>query len=127
MPVRAPTPCRKPGCGALCRDGTGYCEAHKHDGWQRHQQGKTSAQRGYGIRWQRLRDVIVRRDKGMCVMCLARGIAKTGTDVDHIIAKARGGTDDPANLQLLCREHHRAKTAKESQGGGGSNLYGFSL
>jgi 5-methylcytosine-specific restriction endonuclease McrA len=31
--------------------------------------------------------------------------------VDHIITKARGGTDDPSNLQALCRECHSRKTA----------------
>jgi hypothetical protein len=31
--------------------------------------------------------------------------------VDHIITKARGGTDDPSNLQALCREGHSRKKA----------------
>ncbi|MEG9303316.1 HNH endonuclease signature motif containing protein [Psychrobacter celer] len=35
------------------------------------------------------------------------------TDVDHIINKAKGGSDDPSNLQSLCRKCHRSKTANE--------------
>ncbi|MDM7498745.1 HNH endonuclease, partial [Escherichia coli] len=33
--------------------------------------------------------------------------------VDHIIPKAHGGTDDDSNLESLCLECHRAKTARE--------------
>ena len=31
-------------------------------------------------------------------------------DVDHVVPHADGGATAPANLQLLCRHHHRAKT-----------------
>lgn len=31
-------------------------------------------------------------------------------DVDHVVAHADGGATAPANLQLLCRRHHRVKT-----------------
>jgi len=33
------------------------------------------------------------------------------TDVDHIVPKVHGGTDDTSNLQSLCAAHHRLKTA----------------
>ncbi|MBF4406127.1 HNH endonuclease, partial [Vibrio anguillarum] len=36
-------------------------------------------------------------------------------DVDHIINKANGGTDDDANLQSICSPCHKEKTAKESR------------
>jgi 5-methylcytosine-specific restriction endonuclease McrA len=37
--------------------------------------------------------------------------AKGMVHVDHIIEVARGGAfDDPHNLQVLCKYHHRAKT-----------------
>jgi hypothetical protein len=42
-----------------------------------------------------------------------------GREVDHIINKARGGTDDAANLQTICRACHAAKTAAESASGSG--------
>jgi len=35
------------------------------------------------------------------------------SEVDHIVAKGDGGTDDPTNLQALCRRCHEEKTAKE--------------
>ena len=114
MPKRAPTPCRKPGCGSLCRDGTGYCEAHRNTRWEQHQRGRTPEQQGYGIAWKRLRQVVIRRDQGLCQQCKRDGKIRSGTDVDHIVAKSRGGTDDMSNLELLCRSCHASKTARES-------------
>jgi len=34
-------------------------------------------------------------------------------DVDHIIRKTDGGTNDPNNLQVLCANCHRLKTKRE--------------
>lgn len=39
------------------------------------------------------------------------------TEVDHITPKASGGTDDPANLQGICKACHRAKTQDEAARG----------
>ena len=36
-----------------------------------------------------------------------------GSEVDHILSKAKGGTDDLNNLQLLCKECHKKKTQEE--------------
>jgi len=36
-------------------------------------------------------------------------------EVDHIIPKAQGGTDDPGNLRAINRDCHRAKTQKEAK------------
>jgi 5-methylcytosine-specific restriction enzyme A len=33
----------------------------------------------------------------------------TDLTVDHVIAKANGGTDDPSNLQVLCRSCNSQK------------------
>ena len=32
-------------------------------------------------------------------------------EVDHIVAVEDGGTDDPANLRLLCKRCHKERTA----------------
>lgn len=34
-------------------------------------------------------------------------------EIDHIVPRSQGGTDDPANLQLLCATCHRAKSDGE--------------
>lgn len=46
--------------------------------------------------------------------CQACGRVTEGGEVDHIVPLAKGGTDDPSNLQWLCREPcHADKTARE--------------
>lgn len=64
-----------------------------------------AAQRGYDHRWRKIRAEILQRDP-VCVICHA---ARSDT-VDHILTKARGGTDDPRNLRGLCRQCHSRKT-----------------
>lgn len=80
--------------------------------------------------WNHIRKQIIERDK-VCRMCggqryhkdyerkpnphyptlLACTYLTKGWDVDHIIAVADGGTDDPANLRLLCTRCHKERTA----------------
>ena len=36
------------------------------------------------------------------------------TEVDHIVPKREGGTDEESNLQALCKSCHSRKTAEES-------------
>jgi 5-methylcytosine-specific restriction endonuclease McrA len=65
-----------------------------------------------GHAWLRLRRLILMNDP-LCVMCGAEGRAQAADEVDHIIALANGGTNEADNLQPLCREHHRIKTASD--------------
>jgi len=39
---------------------------------------------------------------------------REATEVDHVIGKANGGTDDPGNLQAINHDCHKEKTALES-------------
>ncbi|WP_276851026.1 HNH endonuclease [Enterobacter oligotrophicus] len=117
MPPRAKRPCRHRGCASVTNDVSGYCDAHKQahasDGWKRHQQGKSRQERGYGRSWEIRRVLILQRDKYICQECRRKGIATRASTVDHIIAKAHGGTDDDDNLESLCWPCHRTKTGKE--------------
>lgn len=72
--------------------------------------GKSRHERGYGSAWDRLRKTILTRDKHLCQHCFAKGRVTAGNQVDHIKPKAKGGTDDPANLTVLCRPCHDRKT-----------------
>ena len=52
--------------------------------------------------------------KGRCNLC--NGELDTGSmDIDHIIRKKDGGSDDIKNKQLLCVACHRQKTADENR------------
>jgi 5-methylcytosine-specific restriction protein A len=35
------------------------------------------------------------------------------TEVDHIVPKSQGGTDDDDNLQAICSPCHKTKTGSE--------------
>jgi 5-methylcytosine-specific restriction protein A len=72
--------------------------------------GKTVTEQGYGWQWQKLRKLILIRDSYLCQVCLELGRPTPATQVDHIIPKASGGSDDPGNLRALCRPCHDLKT-----------------
>ncbi|EJW0352583.1 HNH endonuclease [Escherichia coli] len=113
MPAAIPRACRKRGCAGTTTDRSGYCEQHRNEGWQQHQRGQSRHQRGYGRKWDVLRAEVLARDKHLCQNHKRNGEIAAATTVDHIIAKANGGTDDPSNLEALCWPCHRAKTARE--------------
>lgn len=70
--------------------------------------------RGYGVAWDKLRIIALRRDRGLCVYCLERGRTELATEVDHRTPKAKGGTDDIDNLASTCRPCHEEKTKREN-------------
>jgi 5-methylcytosine-specific restriction endonuclease McrA len=49
--------------------------------------------------------------------CAHPGCPKAATDVDHIIARRDGGTDQWDNLRPLCHPHHSQRTAADQPGG----------
>jgi len=125
MAARPKTICRKVGCGALI-DAPGYCAKHAQlkTGWNRSHGELTSAQRGYGYQWQKLRERVLQRDAGLCRI-KAKGCTYVAREVDHIVNKAtareRGWTDaqmdDELNLQSCCPTCHKAKSQAERGGG----------
>jgi len=78
----------------------------------------SAARRGYGSRWRKLRLMQLRRYP----LCQWPGCNKPATDVDHIVPRASGGTDDADNLQSLCHAHHSVKTATQDGGGWGRGV-----
>ncbi|HCN5210834.1 HNH endonuclease [Enterobacter roggenkampii] len=113
MPPRTPKACRVRGCRSTTTDPLGYCEAHKGEGWKQYKPGQTRHQRGYGTKWEAIRERILKRDKGLCQDHLNQGVAKSASCVDHITPKAHGGTDADSNLQSLCWSCHAKKTARD--------------
>jgi 5-methylcytosine-specific restriction enzyme A len=70
--------------------------------------------RGYGAAWDKTRKRIMQRDCGLCQECKRNGRVAVGGQCDHIKPKAKGGTDDDSNLEMLCESCHTAKTARDS-------------
>lgn len=51
-----------------------------------------------------------------CVHCREAGLTTPPDEpleLDHMQPVSRGGTDDPSNLQWLCRGHNRSKGARK--------------
>lgn len=115
MPYKPLLACAWPGCPSLAAADRLYCAEHqpKADRAEQDRRG-TSSQRGYGVRWQRLRLLVLARDP----ICKYPGCHELSTDVDHIVSKANGGTDSMDNLQGLCHEHHSLKTVTHDGGFG---------
>ena len=121
MPIAAPKPCRHPACSVLVSDGSGYCAAHKRaaPGSFADKSRGSRHERGYGSKWDKIRERILKRDCGLCQECLRNGRVHAvggkpfSAFCDHIVPKVDGGTDDDENLQTLCRSCHTAKTDKE--------------
>ena len=49
----------------------------------------------------------------LCVHCTERGLVSLALELDHIIPLHKGGRDDETNLQGLCVECHKGKTAQD--------------
>lgn len=69
-----------------------------------------SVRKTSGHRWALIRDRVLRRDNGLCQMCLRSGRTTAASEVDHIIPDFKGGSDDDENLQSLCHDCHAEKT-----------------
>jgi 5-methylcytosine-specific restriction endonuclease McrA len=59
--------------------------------------------------WRALRKLILLRDQNTCWMC-----GQWADTVDHLIARSKGGSDDPSNLAAACRKCNFAKKANGS-------------
>lgn len=91
------------------------CEAFKsfHDGKISREQLLRGRSEGQARRTIPLKDrwATQKRDNYRCTKCGASPSTDhtVELDVDHIIPVARGGTNDPANLQTLCRRCNQGK------------------
>jgi len=56
--------------------------------------------------------LVMKRDKQECRYCGS----KKNLQIDHIHPMARGGTNDPYNLQILCKSCNVRKSAKVNYG-----------
>ena len=96
--------------------GAGKCAKHKTESSRAHDRWRgSSAERGYDHSWRKLRAWFLSQYP-LCEDCEREGRVTAASHVDHRIAKAKGGTDDPRNLAGLCRPCHSRKTVLEDGG-----------
>jgi 5-methylcytosine-specific restriction endonuclease McrA len=85
------------------------------DAWR---EGLTTAQRGYGGKWQRFRERYL-ASHPLCRLCALEGKVVEATVLDHIIPH-RGNMklfwDVENNIQQICHTCHNRKTALEEGG-----------
>ncbi|WP_374726411.1 HNH endonuclease [Herbaspirillum seropedicae] len=74
--------------------------------------GSTSRIRGR--QWMKMKTAALVASDHWCVECLVVGVQRLAVEVDHRIPLWRGGSNEPSNLQGLCKAHHDAKTAQEA-------------
>lgn len=78
---------------------------------------KTSRhERGYGAAWDKLRKQILDRDCYLCQCPQCKGgmlRVTPANEVDHILSKAQGGTDDTSNLRAVNHECHKRITVEQ--------------
>ena len=67
------------------------------------------------VTWPRgLKQQLMRRQDNTCVYCGHRRTART-LDIDHMTPVVRGGSNDPSNLQVICRPCNQRKGLQTDQ------------
>lgn len=108
MPRRPCIPCKHPECAALVPYSRIYCDKHKQ---VVQSQRKTTAERGYGSKWQRARGRFLKANP-LCVYCKEQSRLVKAEVVDYI-QPHRGDEElfwDERNWQSLCKKCHDRKT-----------------
>lgn len=128
MPRSPSQPCTYPGCGRLVDSGS-RCADHKTvDARQYDKQRGSSAQRGYGYRWQKASAAfILAHPLCQCDECKEGALRVRPSEVtDHRIPH-RGDMRlfwDSSNWQAMAKECHDRKTATEDGGFGNAGMPG---
>jgi 5-methylcytosine-specific restriction protein A len=100
-------PCIEPGCN---QTGTGpRCPTHQHHTDTAKNQRRQQQTTGAAAHWRHL---LQQHGGAICAHC-QQPHHRDNLEVDHIKPLADGGTDSLDNLQILCTDCHRSKSAAE--------------
>jgi 5-methylcytosine-specific restriction endonuclease McrA len=72
---------------------------------------------------KKLRYEIMKRDGFRCQMC-GCGPDVQVLEIDHIVARCKGGDNNPSNLRVLCHDCNAGKAHAEGEVGGGTLVSG---
>ena len=95
--------CLEPGCRELVRGPLSRCSTHSKRSWS------NTVPMGSG--WATIRKRKLQRDP-RCERC-----GDKAATVDHILARAFGGSDAPSNLMSLCAPHATEKNHRDAEEG----------
>lgn len=101
--------------GKKCYESVGYersyCKKHQQPAWSRPWLPSPTP------KFRQNRNLVISRAKGFCQNQKPgfEKCGKIGVEVDHIIPRAEGGSDNLANLQLLCVDCHKEKTLEDQK------------
>ena len=62
-----------------------------------------------GAGWASARSRVLRASDGICYLCGREG----ADEVDHVVPRSRGGSNDPENLRPVHKSCHSRKSAAE--------------
>ncbi|MBG9633138.1 HNH endonuclease [Bacillus thuringiensis] len=121
MPNKPMKPCTSPMCTALTRDK--YCSKHQDKvqdsarHYDKYIRNKSSRSFYNSRLWKDMRELMFRRDHGLCVQCRSKDIIQIGDVVDHIIPIRVDWSKrlEPTNLQTLCHACHNKKTKEDEK------------
>ncbi len=115
--------CSHPGCPGFARPGKSMCVEH----YRRYERERSARRRArakdpQGRSVYRTKTRLMRRKQAferdpLCAWRFEDGTRckRLGQELDHVVPLDAGGDEYSAgNLQLLCAEHHRLKTAREN-------------
>ena len=109
MPAKAPRACRRPGCGEVTTDSSGFCDAHRKQAAREDPRPAAHA-RGYDKRWERLRNWYIAQHSLCEGECKKNNVVTAATVVHHVVSVE----EDPGrrlsveNLRALCSDCHQA-------------------
>ena len=115
MPESPPRPCTQPGCPKVVRGRSSRCPAHVRERRRQHDERRgSSAQRGYGRQWRKVRVAHLSR-KPLCRFHAERGEVVSANEVDHI--DGNSSNNEESNLRSLCKPCHSARTMRDQVNG----------
>lgn len=102
------TPCLD--CGGVVSNIRGGRCPECAAGWEaaRDKRRGSSTDRGYGRAWEKAVAAAIAAQP-WCSECGTPGSSDNPLTGDHIKPISKGGTDDPDNLDVLCRRHNSSK------------------
>lgn len=112
MALKPLKPCRRPGCGALTREG--YCPAHRPRQAARRESAEWHGWYGLPVWTDDLRTTQLLKEP-FCRVCAQAGHRVRATDVDHIVDHKGDWKKftDRNNLESLCHSCHSRKTMRD--------------